>query len=489
MANKIHGHQKDSNQVEEIKTPEERINPEGMKDIRFYLEKGKKGFTQDTLRVETGNNTNQKEDFDPFDKMKMIKSKMIMSRKMKDRQEVQDAMIVKRKKVLPKTFKGERLFHANEVHNSRVQEELDLVVVGSDVEALYPSLTDIEVGLICFQAVMESKVQFDNVNLRKATQYIAMCLTNKEHSVSPLRRILPRRTSRGGVKPGVTSKPSNEENWKFPEVEITSRERRMVIATVIQIGVIAMMNTHVYGFDSKIYLQKAGGPIGLQSTCAVARVTMSYWDGKWLELMRHNNIIIKKSNRYMDDIRAFLKSLQEGWRWYEGGLCYTESWRLEDELAGLSSTRRTGNILIQSMNEVLPFLRFTLEIGDDFPDGKLPSLDTKVWVEWLAVQADEDYEQESLVPSSESSTGMDEADTDQAKQPDAGKEPIMRPVILFEFFEKPMSSNLVVHAKSAISEESKASSLAEEVVRRLKNTSRRCPSSRKVEVVERVAQR
>ena len=33
-----------------------------------------------------------------------------------------------------------------------------------------PSLTDIEVGLICFQAVMESKVQFDNVNLRKATQ-------------------------------------------------------------------------------------------------------------------------------------------------------------------------------------------------------------------------------------------------------------------------------------------------------------------------------
>ena len=42
-----------------------------------------------------------------------------------------------------------------------------------------------------------------------------------------------------------------------------------------------------------------------------------------------------------------------------------------------------------------------------------------------------------------------------------------------------MSSNLLVHAKSTISEESKASSLAEEVVRR-------CPSSRKVEMVERL---
>ena len=44
------------------------------------------------------------------------------------------------------------------------------------------------------------------------------------------------------------------------------------------------------------------------------------------------------------------------------------------------------------------------------------------------------------------------------------------PVIMFEYFEKPMSSNLVVQARSVLSEESKVSSLAEEFVRRLKNT-------------------
>ena len=83
----------------------------------------------------------------------------------------------------------------------------------------------------------------------------------------------------------------------------------------------------------------------------------------------------------MDDVRAFQMSLKMGWRWMDGGLCFTESWRLEDEMTGMTSTRRTGQVLVQSMNEVLSFLRFTLDIGDDFEDGKLPSLDRTFWVE------------------------------------------------------------------------------------------------------------
>ena len=66
---------------------------------------------------------------------------------------------------------------------------------------------------------------------------------------------------------------------------------------------------------------------------------LSYWYGKWVEMMDKNNIIIRKSDRYMDDLRAFLMSLKMGWRCQDGGLCYTESRRQEDEMLGLSSTR------------------------------------------------------------------------------------------------------------------------------------------------------
>ena len=47
--------------------------------------------------------------------------------------------------------------------------------------------------------------------------------------------------------------------------------------------------------------------------------------------VHHYNIKLGKSNRYMDDIWAFLKALREGWRWNEGSLCFTKSWEAEDK--------------------------------------------------------------------------------------------------------------------------------------------------------------
>ena len=115
-------------------------------------------------------------------------------------------------------------------------------------------------------------------------------MTMSEQRLSPLWRVLPRRSSVSGVRPGVTADVNCEEHWIFPEVGITSLEERMIIATVVKIGVLVMMNTHCYSFNGDMFLQKAGGPIGLRSTCAVARITMSKWDAKWMEKMSMNNI-------------------------------------------------------------------------------------------------------------------------------------------------------------------------------------------------------
>ena len=40
--------------------------------------------------------------------------------------------------------------------------------------------------------------------------------------------MLLRRTSRGGVWPGVTASPDNEEHWFFPAVELTEYENRLI---------------------------------------------------------------------------------------------------------------------------------------------------------------------------------------------------------------------------------------------------------------------
>ena len=136
-----------------------------------------------------------------------------------------------------------------------------------------------------------------------------------------------------------------------------------------------------------------------------------------------------------------MKKYLNGWRWWEGRLCWTEEWNQEDIKAGKSAVRRTADILLEIMNSIMTFLTFTLEIGEDFGDKKLPTLDVKIWVEQNR--------------------------------------------ILYNFFEKPMSTNLVLHAKTAQSKIVKFASLTQEVVRRLLHTSRELPSSCRMENLER----
>ena len=126
--------------------------------------------------------------------------------------------------------------------------------------------------------------------------------------------IVQSRTTKNGVRPGVSANPKNEENWKFPEVDRTEFEERLIVAMAIQIGVLTMMATHRYSFNGKTYLQKAGGPIGLRATCAVACVVMNTRDTRWMELMTTSQLEILTGIRYMDDIRAFLYEIREGWR-------------------------------------------------------------------------------------------------------------------------------------------------------------------------------
>ena len=64
-----------------------------------------------------------------------------------------------------------------------------------------------------------------------------------------------------------------------------------------------MMISHLFQWDGKIFLQRQGGPIGLRSTCAVARITMMQWDGKLAELLEASNIRLEMGARYMDDVR------------------------------------------------------------------------------------------------------------------------------------------------------------------------------------------
>ena len=106
---------------------------------------------------------------------------------------------------------------------------------------------------------------------------------------------------------------------------------------------------------------------------------MQIWDAKWLERIRHLGVSLELAMRYMDDGRAFLFPLKSGWRWHDGSLMFCKRWEQED--LQLSPVERTKRAIHGTMMDLENFLKFTMETGEEFEGGWLPTLDTKLRVE------------------------------------------------------------------------------------------------------------
>ena len=69
------------------------------------------------------------------------------------------------------TLKGDKIIEANLKRMEEIQDMDEIVVVGSDVYALYPSLNDIEVAIICYNTILNSDIRFLNFNYWVASKY------------------------------------------------------------------------------------------------------------------------------------------------------------------------------------------------------------------------------------------------------------------------------------------------------------------------------
>ena len=79
----------------------------------------------------------------------------------------------------------------------------------------------------------------------------------------------------------------------------------------------------------------------MRSTASLAGVVMKIWDRAWEKLVMREKLIVDLTLRYVDDVRVFLPSLNEGWEW--NGRNFSFSWeRRKRELeSGESDSWRT----------------------------------------------------------------------------------------------------------------------------------------------------
>ena len=123
----------------------------------------------------------------------------------------------------------------------------------------------------------------------QGSSYIVLNCTKKECRTGPPGRVVPWRRFVNGTRHGVTGAGSMGaemgDQWKFTRVTLTQREKRLIVTTVMRIAVLTLFRTHTYTFGGRYYLQKAGGPIGLRSTCCIARLVMLWWDEELLQVL------------------------------------------------------------------------------------------------------------------------------------------------------------------------------------------------------------
>ena len=200
------------------------------------------------------------------------------------------------------------------------------------------------------------------------------------------------------------------------------QEEKLLVALMLKIAMLATMERTCYSFAGKLYRQVTGAGIGLRASACMAKLVMGLIDKMWGGVQHAWNIRIYLYFRYIDDLRIFMHPISEGWRWGPRGWEFTA-----DQVDARTPSERTKEEIKKSLNAVTDFIQFTTEGEEDF-NGFLPTLDFQTQVQ------------------------------------DTGK-------ILFKFFNKPMANNVTLQRGTGLSKSVIFSSLRQELIRRMLNSS------------------
>ena len=94
---------------------------------------------------------------------------------------------------------------SKDVQNICVQDRSSkMVIIGSDCVSLYPNLTKNTTADEIAQAVLESDIEWKDINWKEAVRFLVLGRPKEWRMRSGLSRILPHRRFKKGSKTGVT---------------------------------------------------------------------------------------------------------------------------------------------------------------------------------------------------------------------------------------------------------------------------------------------
>ena len=188
------------------------------------------------------------------------------------------------------------------------------------------------------------------------------------------------------------------------------------------------MANHTYQVGDTVHLQSEGGPIGLELTGAVSRPFMMRWDRLYLKKVRKAGMIMEMYERYVDDSNQVATVPHPGSRYDLA----SQKLVIDEDFIQLDETEeaRVARVLKSIANSVQDGIIMEEDSPEKHENNKMGVLDMQCWIN------EEGY-------------------------------------VLYEHFEKAVSSKLAIKANSAQSENCKRNMHVQELARRILNCSPR----------------
>ena len=211
------------------------------------------------------------------------------------------------------------------------------------------------------------------------------------NNVDRIKHLLPsKKKGRKGVESGMHSrecmkrhlmKDSEASCWTWPTEELSSSEKKDLLATTIEVAIKFFFSHFMYTFGGQDYLQSSGGPIGARLTMAVARLVLQEWSEVFKEILKKSDIKELLRGIYVDDGRNVVSKLKPNMRYNtEKKVFETDiKWAEDDKENDISREERTVIEIRKIMNSINEDLKFTTELESEFESGRLPTLSFEMW--------------------------------------------------------------------------------------------------------------
>ena len=183
---------------------------------------------------------------------------------------------------------SEEMRAAFEEYNKMDQEVKErCCIISMDVKALYPSMDWEEITTSVREMIENSEKDIEKVDWQEVGKYIAVNMSEEAIENEGLRNVIPRRKNETNRRISVAylADKKNDDKWTIAR-KPGHRQRKKMLAIAVTEGIRTCMENHVYCVGDRMFLQSAGGPIGLELTGAVSRPFMARWDRLYLEKVK-----------------------------------------------------------------------------------------------------------------------------------------------------------------------------------------------------------